>query len=280
MAILERNIQGLTQVKISPWRKISFGSWRIVGDSSVYAMAEINVGPALEHIKQLSTQHSGTKLTLTHYVALALARTFHDHPEINSFIRFGKLYRRKEVDVFVHVAMDENGDDLSGVVLRNLGQRSLWDLSQEMNQRVLSLRSKGDPSFNKLKSLIPFIPSPILRYVLDATGFILYSLNLWSPLLNVNRDPFGSAMVTNIGSLGADFALTPIARYSRTPLILSIGAVKLTPVVNPQTKAIEVAEISRMGITFDHRIIDGVHGAKMSKTFRKYMEEPGLLDSP
>ena len=92
------------------------------------------------------------------------------------------------------------------------------------------------------------------------------------------KDPFGSAIVTNIGTLGADFAFTPIPYYSRIPFILSIGAVKEGVVVNQETKAIEVKKISKFGITFDHRIIDGVHAAKMSKCFKSYMENPELLE--
>jgi pyruvate dehydrogenase E2 component (dihydrolipoamide acetyltransferase) len=239
-------------------------------------MTEINVGPALEHLERLSRDHQ-SKLTLTHYVARAIALTFRDNPEINTVIRWGKLYQRAQVDIFVHVAMDSKGEDLSGVVIRNLDKKTLAQVAEELNHRVKELKTKGDPSFNKLKTTIKFVPSFILRHVLDLVGFILYSLNLWSPALNVEKDPFGSAMVTNIGSLGADFAFTPIPYYSRVPFILSIGAVKDAPGVNKETKTLEVQKIVKFGVTFDHRVIDGVHAARMSKDFKIYMENPNLL---
>jgi pyruvate dehydrogenase E2 component (dihydrolipoamide acetyltransferase) len=84
-------------------------------------------------------------------------------------------------------------------------------------------------------------------------------------------------MVTNIGSLGADFAFTPIPYYSRVPFILSIGAVRECPWVNSLNQTIEIKKISKLGVTFDHRIIDGVHAAKLSKVFKHYMENPDLL---
>lgn len=276
MDFITKNIQGLRKIPLSPWRKISLGTWRITGDSSVYGMTEINVGPALDHLEKL-TRGQNSKLTLTHYVARALALTFRDNPEINTVIRWGKLYQRSQVDIFLHVAMDAKGDDLSGVVLRNLDKKNLVEVGEELNKRVHDLKMKGDPSFNKLKSTIKFVPAFILRHVLDLVGFILYSLNLWSPALNVERDPFGSAMVTNIGSLGADFAFTPIPYYSRVPFILSIGAVKDAPGVNSETKELEVQKIAKFGVTFDHRVIDGVHAARMSKSFKSYMENPNLL---
>lgn len=276
MNFITKNIQGLKRVPTSPWRKISLGTWRISGDSSVYGMTEINVGPILKHLESLS-QKENVKLTLTHFVARALALTFRDHPQINSIVRWGKLYRRTNVDIFLHVAMDAAGEDLSGVVIRNLDQKSLVEVGKELNANVKHLKTHGDPSFNKIKNTIRFVPSFILRHALDLVGFILYSLNIWSPALNVAKDPFGSAMVTNIGSLGADFAFTPIPYYSRVPFILSIGAIKDSPWVNPATKTLEVAQLCKLGITFDHRIIDGVHAANMSKTFKRYMENPELI---
>lgn len=276
MNFITKNIPGLKPVRTSPWRKISLGTWRITGDSSVYGMTEINVAPALNYLDKLAKDHH-VKLTLTHYVARALALTFRDHPQINSIVRWGKLYRRSDVDIFLHVAMDTVGEDLSGVVIRNLDQKTLVEVAREMNDRVKDLKLNGDPSFNKIKDTIRFVPSFILRHALDLVGFVLYSLNLWSPALNVARDPFGSAMVTNIGSLGADFAFTPIPYYSRVPFILSIGAVKKAPWVNPETNQLEVAPLCKLGVTFDHRIIDGVHAANMSKSFKRYMENPDLV---
>lgn len=276
MDFITKNIPGLRRVPASPWRKISLGTWRITGDSSVYGMTEINVEKALTYLEKLG-KDGGEKLTLTHYVARAVALTFRDHPEINSIVRWGKLYRRSDVDIFLHVAMDTKGEDLSGIVIRNLDRKSLLEVGKELNQSVKTLKVHGDPAFNKIKKTIRFVPSFVLRHALDLVGFILYSLNLWSPLLNVNRDPFGSAMVTNIGSLGADFAFTPIPYYSRVPFILSIGAIKKAPWVNPETDSLEVARLCKIGVTFDHRIIDGVHAANMSKTFKRYMENPDLL---
>ncbi len=274
MDFITKNIQGLSPVPVSAWRKISLGTWRITGDSSVYGMTEINVEPALAYLERLSKEHQ-VKLTLTHYVARAIALTFRDHPQINSIVRWGKLYRRKDVDIFLHVAMDTNGEDLSGVVIRNLDQKTLIEVAKELNHRVKDLKVNGDPSFKKIKNTIRFVPTFVLRQSLDLVGFILYSLNLWSPAMNVARDPFGSAMVTNIGSLGADFAFTPIPYYSRVPFILSIGAVKEAPWVKDKT--ITIQRVTKIGVTFDHRVIDGVHAANMSKSFKKYMESPELL---
>lgn len=263
-------------MRMSAWRKIAMSTWQPSKDPSVYGLLEVDVEPALDHLAELR-EESGIKLTLTHYVALVLAKTFERHPEINSFIRWGKLYRRPSVDIFLQVAMDDMGEDLSGLVLRNLEKKSLLDVAHELNKRVGDLRIHGDPSFKKIKNIFEHAPSFLVRHMVEWTGHILYTLNLWSPLLNTAKDPFGSAMITNIGSLGADFAFVPIPYYSRVPLIISIGAVADGVKVNPKTRELEVKRMVKLCITFDHRIIDGVHAAKMSATFKRLMEDHSHL---
>lgn len=276
MSFITKNIEGLRPVRMSAWRKIAMSTWRLSKDPSVYGLLEVDVEPALRHLTELR-ERSGIKLTLTHYVALVLAKTFEKHPEINSFIRWGKLYRRPSVDIFLQVAMDDAGEDLSGLVLRNLEKKTLLDVGHELNNRVQDLRKHGDPSFKKIKRIFELAPSFLIRHLVEGTGFILYTLNLWSPALNTAKDPFGSAMITNIGSLGADFAFVPIPYYSRCPLIISIGAVTDGVKVNKVTREIEVKKIAKLCITFDHRIIDGVHASRMSSTFKRLMEDSSLL---
>ncbi len=80
MNFITKNIQGLKEVYTSPWRKISIGTWRITGDSSVFGMIEIKVGPVLKYLEKLNHKKT-TKLSITDYLARALALTFRNHSE-------------------------------------------------------------------------------------------------------------------------------------------------------------------------------------------------------
>jgi len=108
--------------------------------------------------------------------------------------------------------------------------------------------------------------------VLDLLSFLSGTLNLDLSALGVPRDPFGSVMVTNIGSLGLEEAYVPLVPYSRVPLLIALGAVKEEAVV--ENGSIVVAKVVRAFATFDHRVLDGAHAAKMAKTLRRIFDDP------
>ena len=86
------------------------------------------------------------------------------------------------------------------------------------------------------------------------------------------EDAFGSAILTNVGTLGLDTAYVPLVPYSRVPILLAPGAVKDAPVVdNGQVVA---GKVMNVNATFDHRFIDGFHASVLSSTLREMMEDP------
>ena len=41
-----------------------------------------------------------------------------------------------------------------------------------------------------------------------------------------------------------------------------------------------VRPVMTMGVTFDHRFMDGYHGGAMAQLFRAYLEDPARFDEP
>ena len=275
MPLFSRNVQLLPPLRISSWRKIAIGTWKTAKDPSVYGVLELDVGPALKYIDTLR-EKTGLKITLSHFMGVAVARTLHRHPDINCILRFGKLYPRKDVDVFFQVASGEGGKELSGLTIRNAGQKTITEVAREMQEAVTVIRDKGDPAFRKSKKMMTSTPGILVGLLLDVLGFILYGLNIWSPLLGSPKDPFGSVMVTNIGPLGLDFAFAPLVAYSRVPLLMALGAARETPVV--RNGALAIAKICNVCVTFDHRLIDGAHASQMVKTLVKTFAEPESIE--
>lgn len=277
MPFLSRNVQLGPPLKLSTWRKIAIGTWRTAGDPSVYAMLEIDAEPALRYIEELKKQ-TQLKITFTHFVGKALAQVFQKYPDLNCILRFGRLYPRKTIDVFFQVAPDNSGKDLSGLTIKQVDQKTLPEIAVEMQARVESIRKKGDPDFKKMKKKMGFFPGLLVRYMLDIAGFIMYTLNLWSPALGSPRDPFGSFMITSIGSIGLDAAFAPLVPYSRVPLLMAVGTVKDTPVV--KNGKVEIGKISKICVTFDHRIMDGMQGSKMAAAFQEIFANPEVHLGP
>lgn len=266
-----KNVELGSPLPLSAWRKISMGSWRPTGDSSVYAALDVPAEPSLNYLKALNAIGE-QKVTLTHLVGSVIGKMFKAHPQLNTMIRFGEVYPRKNVDVFFHIAPDETGEDLSGVVVRNASEKSIREIAGELNEKAVLERQKGDGDFRKIKSNYRFVPGAISKWVLDLTSFLQYTLNIWTPLLGTPKDSFGSVMVTSLGPLNLQNAFVPIAPYTRIPIVFSIGKVHQAAVV--RNNQVEVGLQFTICITFDHRLVDGVTGAKMVRSLEQMFAAP------
>lgn len=271
MPFLSKHLQLGRPLKISSWRKVAIGTWKTAGDPSVYGFIEMDAEPALAYLEKLK-QNTEVKLTFTHFVGKAVAQAIERHPEINCILRFGKLYPRKTVDVFFQVATDFQGADLSGTTVREANKKSIIAIAEEMQNSIHKIRKEGDPSFRRMKNSIGFIPGFLVATVLNLTGFLLYTLNLWSPAFGSPKDPFGSIMITSIGSLGMDMAFAPLVPYSRVPALLAVGMIRDVPVV--REGKIEIGKLALLCATIDHRVIDGVHAGQLVKTLKKIFANP------
>lgn len=258
-------------LKLSSFRKVAIGTWRSAGDPSVYGIVEYDVRPALRYLEAIR-EKTGEKATLTHFVGKATAHILKQHPELNAILRFGRLYPRRSIDIFFQVASDTKGDDLSGATVRNADQKSLTQIAQELQKGAKEIREKGDPAFKRMKSSLKLLPGWLSWPIIQTTAMIQYTFNLWSPIFGTPPDPFGSIMITSIGPLGLEFALAPLVPYSRVPCVVTVGAVHDAPIV--REGKVEAAPVIQLGITFDHRLIDGVHAAKMALLLKRIFNNP------
>lgn len=270
-SLISRNVQLGRPHRISPWRKVAMGTWKTVGDPSVYGILEVDAGPALQYLEELSKE-TGLKLTLTHFIGAVIGRTFHQHPHLNCILRWGRIYPRKSVDVFFQVASDTQGEDLSGMVVRGAEKKSVVDIAREMGAKVKTIKTGVDKDYSRMKGLMGILPGFMVGWVMTLSGHFLYALNLWTPLMGAPRDSFGSIMITNIGSLGMDLAFAPLVPYSRVPVLIAMGKAQDAPVV--KDGQVVVAKRLKLCVTFDHRLIDGMHGSKMARAVERIFSSP------
>jgi pyruvate/2-oxoglutarate dehydrogenase complex dihydrolipoamide acyltransferase (E2) component len=269
--MLTRNVALSNKVKVSNWRKSAAGTWKQSGDCQVYCLQTVMVDNALNYLGKLPY-----KANLTQLVGQCSGKMIEKHPPINRLLRFGKFYQRKSISIFFQVAMDDQGHDLSGHTVRDINQKSLEQIQTEMQKTIKQIKNGDDVHYKKVKSTMAYVPSLLVAPFIKLYGFILYALNLWSPLFGAPKDAFGSMMITNIGTLGMQTAFVPLVPYSHCPLILSLGAVYERPMaIDGQ---VVVKKVIDCCWTLDHRVIDGVVGAKMAKTFENYLLNPESLE--
>lgn len=259
------------------FRKIAFGTWEKTKDPSVYGMLLIDMTKSLAYMEEFQ-KRTGQKITATHLVGRATAMALKKRPEINGLIRCGKIYLRKTISLFFQVNVPGKDNDkishanVSGCIIHDADEITVKGLQKIIAEKTEKIRNGTDVEFSKNMNVFKFLPWWASSLYLNLASFLIYGLNLDLRFLGIPKDPFGSVMITNVGSLGIEYAWAPLCPYTRVPLILTVGA------IHPQAVVVEDQVVPRqvmpVCITFDHRLMDGIHASHLSKEFKAYFEAP------
>ena len=260
--------------ELSTFRRIALGTWRDAYDPSVYGTLTLRMDAALAYIEAFRAA-TGLRVTVSHLMCKALAAALEKMPDANAILRFHRPYLRKDLGIFFQVALEDalNGKmDLSGARIPDPEKKSLREIVTELEARIDRVKTHRDTELEQTRQTFRRVPLPLMFWLTRLTSFLAYTLNLDMRWAGMPRDPFGSAMITNIGSLGLDEAYVPLLPYSRVPLLLAIGAVKAVPLVD--AGEIRIGHVMRVHATFDHRLLDGSHAAVLARVITDYMEHP------
>ena len=259
---------------LSSFRRIAIGTWRTAYDPSVYGQLRLRADRMLRYIEEFRAR-TGKRLTITHVMAKAVAMVMHEMPDANAVLRFNRIYLRKDIGVFFQVAMEDPVNkqiDLSGATIFDAHQKTLEQIVDEFEAKVQKVRAGKDKELEGTRSTFKKIPFLFLNTFLDLLSLFSFTLNLDLRFLGIPKDPFGSAMVTNVGSLGLEEAYVPLVPYSKVPLLVAVGNVLDEAVV--EGDRVVPGKVLRACATFDHRVLDGMHAAHMSKVMKKIFEDP------
>ena len=99
-------------------------------------------------------------------MARAIAICLKEYPQLNSILRWGKLYERKSVDVFLQIAQDGTEDNLSGTVIRDCDNKSYSDIAKELKSKASHIKKGDDADYKKMKGLMAILPSIIVKPIM------------------------------------------------------------------------------------------------------------------
>jgi pyruvate dehydrogenase E2 component (dihydrolipoamide acetyltransferase) len=268
------NLSLVKKKDLSSFRKIALGTWQTAYDPSIYGTLTLRMGKAVDYIARFRAR-TGRRLTVSHLMAKAAAMALQQCPDANAILRWNRIYLRQRIGVFFQVLMTDEGEDkvdLSGATLYDLERKSLLEIVDEFETKVSLVRRREDPALEKTRGTFQKIPYLLLNPFLKALSFLSYTLNLDLRAVGIAADPFGSLMITNVGSLGLDTAFAPLVPFSRVPILFAIGEVKQQVLVDDGQPTVGMA--MSVNATLDHRVIDGFHASVMARVLREWMENP------
>ncbi len=259
--------------KLSGWRKIAGAMWHEADDPQIYGALEVDATAILSFIGR--ARAAGHRLTPTHLVGRALAHAFHHVPDLNVRLRGGVAVPRESVDVFF-ITVVGGGRDLSGVKVMRADTKSAYDVAAELSRRARSLKAGKDPAFSRTKRLMDSLPTPLLRRVLRLSAWIAGDRDQGIPAFSLEASPFGSVIVSSLGSIGLPLAFVPLAWMYKVPMILVAGEIADKPVI--LDGKIEIRPMLPLTATIDHRYADGWHLRQMLDPFRAYLDDPAKFE--
>ena len=259
------------------------GSWGPQKDPTLYGILEFNVEKAIRYMESPESRstfkYPQEKITINHFVGKVFGELLKRHPEINTELRFGRFYPRKNIDISFQVAIDgDHAPDLSSGLVEKIEQKDISEVAYDLSAAARKIRTQKDSSYRGIKTLSGMIPGFMQRIAVSILKWIISTLNLWSPALGIPKNAFGSMLITNVGSLGLDFALPALFPPANVPMIMAVGAIYKAPVYEAGADGV-VTQIRlerhvRLCGAFDHRYVDGLHASRCARDMKKMFENP------
>lgn len=265
--------------RVSRWRQLSVGMWGGAHQSpQVLGHREIDLKETLPWLEALRSR-SGLRVTITHLWVAALGRVLAKHPELNVILRRNRPYQRRSADVFLQVAVtgaSKAATDLSGIKITEADACSVTEVASLVRRKAEKVRSGKDAQIEKAKNSLARIPPMLMPWALRLVSFLSYDLGLDLSSLGVQRDPFGSAMVTNVGGFGIPVGFAPLVPTSRVPMIFLLGE------IHERAWAVDGNVEARptmiVGASFDHRLFDGYQIGYLCTELAHMVEHPDDYD--
>lgn len=256
------------------WRKIASSIYRKPSDSKIFGAVEIDVTGLEDYIA--GRRREGDKVTLTHFFTLVVARALREEvPELNCYIRRGKVIRREQVDATVSVLLD--GSRMSSVRLNRADRLTLSEAAQLLREKIREIRTGDENRTMKSGGFITSIPWPFRGWVFRLVRMITINLSIPVPGLGLPRNSFGSFLISNIGTLGLETGYPALFPISDVAFVIIMGGVIKKPVV--VDNQIVIRKMMSLSIALDHRVVDAWHGGKLFRYIKNMVDHPARLDS-
>lgn len=256
----------------SEWRKVAATIYKKPTDSKIYGVTELDV----TYVEQFITQKrkEGLKITLTHIVVLMIARALQvESPELNTYVRRGKIVARKQIDAMVSVLLAK--DQMGSIKVENANKLNLEELEAIMTEEIRKSRKGSENDAMQSKNLLSSIPWPFRGWLFKLYKTVTIDWGITIPSLGLSPDSFGSFMVTNIGTLGLDTGFPALLPSSNIAFVFTMGGVFKKPVVI--NDEIVIRRMLSISVVMDHRVGDASHAGKMLRYMKYIMKNPESL---
>ena len=256
------------------WRKVASSIYRKPTDSKIYGTVDIDVTDLEKYITQ--KRKEGIKTTLTYILTLIVGRSIRQQvPELNTFVKRGKIVQRKQVDSTVSVLLP--GGQMGSVKVENADQLTIAELSKVIGDQIAHSRKGDENDTMQTKSMLASIPWPFRNWLFKLYRTLTIHWGISLPFIGLDSNSFGSYVISNIGSVGLDTGYGSLLPSSNVSVVFILGSIIKKPVII--NNEIVPRRIMALSATLDHRVVDGSHGGRMFRSIKHFVKNPELLET-
>lgn len=231
-----------------------------------------------EYIAKMEAE--GLSLSYMHILIAAMVRTLAIRPRLNRFVMNGKIYARPKIWVsfMVHETLREDSNEVT-VKLCFEGTETIQEISRVINDAIARETGKKRTAnaTDKLVAKLLNLPAFILQFVVNVLMFM--DRHNCMPKAIIELSPFHTSLfVTNLKSLGINHIYHHVYNFGTTGLFLAMGKEKKRAVAVGNELA--VRKQMGIGLVTDERFCDGLYFARSLKKFKRFLENPYLLETP
>lgn len=235
---------------------------------------DVPVAPMQKYLNE--KRKEGIALSHLSLVIAAYARVVGEFPLLNRFVVNRKIYARKELAVGM-VVLKGGSDNGTMSKVKFDPADTVFDINRKMNEYIDTNREVGDNNkTDKLVSTLLSIPGLLNVGVrvfkwMDKHGLLPYSI--------IDASPFHTSMsITNLASIRTNHIYHHIYNFGTTSVFLAMGNTREVP--SRKGGEISFEKCIPFGVVMDERICSGIYFAKAFRQFRKYLENPELMEIP
>lgn len=255
------------------WRKVASTIYRKPTDSKIYGLVELDVTELERYISE--KRKEGIKTTLTYLITLIIGRAIRQEvPELNTFVRRGKIVQRESVDSTVSVLLP--GGQMGSVKVTNADQLTTAEISEFIGKKIADSRKGNENDTMQSKSMLAGFPWPFRNWLFRFYRLITIHWGISVPGIGLDSNSFGSYIVSNIGTVGLDTGYGSLLPSSNISFVFILGTIDKKPlVINDE---IVIRRVMWLSATLDHRVVDGSHGGKLFRFIKQCAKNPEILD--
>jgi hypothetical protein len=158
----------------TPWTKFrnvsTVASWGAPNDPHIYGKIILDITKIESYLADLSKKLN-KKLTLTLFSIKLIAIVLQKYPQLNAYIKYGKLNEKPQVDICCLVQVGD-GDDLANSVIRNCSHKSLGAIHDELVDNVKQLQTRKNMDHNQKNIFATHVPNFLLACMIQVFSYI------------------------------------------------------------------------------------------------------------